>query len=192
MSLQQEVIIRDGKIVGSPPIATPSVNKVLVTDGNGNIVGSAVSKNTLEELNMLITDNTGQDIVDGLTALINAVKPNASNIPYDSNLSVKGKIDDINNNLNNLFQTKTYSVSYTAGGNASVTITADDFNASTPSGYTPIGVVEFASQSVNVTVRGIYSKATGSSTMMTLRNVTSTSSTATAYITILYAKSLFI
>ena len=43
----------------------------------------------------IITDDTGQDIVNKLTALANAVKPDASDIPYDSNLSVKGKIDDI-------------------------------------------------------------------------------------------------
>lgn len=43
----------------------------------------------------IITDSTGQDIVDGLTALAGAVRPSAGDIPYDANTTVKGKIDNI-------------------------------------------------------------------------------------------------
>lgn len=48
----------------------------------------------------IMTDATGQDIADALLALINAVKPDASDIPYDSNLSVKGKIDEVVDDVN--------------------------------------------------------------------------------------------
>lgn len=52
----------------------------------------------------IITDTTGQDIVDGLTALANAVKPNASDIPYSnassglSSNDVQGAIDEVSGN----------------------------------------------------------------------------------------------
>lgn len=46
----------------------------------------------------IMTDDTGQDIADALSALINAIKPDASDIKYDSSTTVKGKIDEINNN----------------------------------------------------------------------------------------------
>ena len=146
----------------------------------------AATDGTLDEV---IKDTTGQDIVNKLTALANAVKPDASDIPYDSNTTVKGKIDEI---CTDLIQTKTYTVSYTAGGNASVALTANDFNVTTPSGYTPIGISDFASQSVDVAVRGIYGRASGTNTIMSLRNMSSNSVTATAYITILYIKSIFL
>ena len=44
----------------------------------------------------MMLDSTGQDIKTAINALANAVKPNASDIPYDSSLSVKGKIDEVN------------------------------------------------------------------------------------------------
>lgn len=61
----------------------------------------------------IITDDTGQDIKTAINALANAVKPDASDIPYDSNLSVKGKIDDIG-----LF----WSVDWTATSSSAINI----------------------------------------------------------------------
>lgn len=140
-------------------------------------------------VNTLGKDATLQSIAAALLSISQNVKPDASDIPYDSNISVKGKIDDI---CTDLIQTKTYTASYTIGGNASGSITSDDFSASIPTGYAPIGISDFASQNVNVVVRGIYGRATGTSAMMTLRNISSSSITATAYITILYIKASFI
>lgn len=45
----QEAIIRDGKVIGAP-IVSAQANKVLVTDGNGAIIGSDVSRQRLSEL----------------------------------------------------------------------------------------------------------------------------------------------
>ena len=47
----------------------------------------------------IITDDTGQDIKTAINALANAVKPDASDIPYDSSLSVKGKIDKLSDDI---------------------------------------------------------------------------------------------
>lgn len=44
------------------------------------------------------TDTTQQSIASAISGLANAVKPDASDIPYDSNITVKGKIDEIANN----------------------------------------------------------------------------------------------
>lgn len=45
----QESIIRNGKIIGSPAVSAQE-NKVLVTDGNGAIVSSDVSRQRLSDL----------------------------------------------------------------------------------------------------------------------------------------------
>ncbi len=187
MPLQQEVIIRDGKIVGSPPIATPSINKALVTDGNGNIVGSAVSKNTLEELNMLITDNTGQDIADALSALINAVKPDASDIKYDSSTTVKGKIDEVDDNLNTLFKRVRFSATYNISANGNVVLTPSDFNFVAPSGYKELSLYAYTTGNANIVVRNIYADGN-----VTLKNLSSTAlSNLTTQIDIIFVKSIF-
>ena len=48
-------------------------------------------------LSSLMADTTGQSIASAISGLANAVKPDASDIPYDSNTTVKGKIDEIAN-----------------------------------------------------------------------------------------------
>lgn len=143
----------------------------------------------------LAKDTTLQAVVSALQNLQINVTQTASNVSYNNLASgltatnVQGAIDEV---CNDLIQTKTYTASYTVGGNASGTITANDFNATIPSGYTPIGISDFATQSTSVVVRGIYGRATGNNTMMAIRNETTTSVTATAYVTIMYIKSLFI
>lgn len=54
------------------------------------------------------TDTTQQSIASAISALSAAVKPDASDIPYDSNLSVKGKIDEVNEAR---YQIKSYNTS---------------------------------------------------------------------------------
>lgn len=165
--------------------AVQGISSTGISDSTGQAIN-----NTLGNIN-----TTEQGIEVALQIIGQNVKPSALNIPYSNTSSglsannVQSAIDEI---CTDLIQTKTYTASYTAGGNASISITADDFNATTPNGYTPIGISDFASQNVNVTVRGIYGRATGTSTMMALRNVSSTSINATAYVTILYIKSLFL
>lgn len=165
----------------------------VITDKTGlEIVGKIGDLNV--DTSGLVQDTTAQAIKASIDALAAAVKPDASEITYDNTSSglsaddVQGAIDEI---CTELIVTRTYTASYTAGGNASVALTANDFNAATPSGYTPIGISDFASQNVNITVRGVYGRATGTASMMVMRNVTSTSVTATAYVTIVYIKSIF-
>lgn len=142
-----------------------------------------------------MSDTTGQAINTTLQSLVGAISPSALNVSFDntgtglSASNVQAAIAEI---CSDLFQTKTYTASYTVGGYASGAITASDFDISTPSGYSAIAIVDFATQSTNVDVRGVYARATGNNTLLAIRNVSSNSVTGTAYITILYAKSLFI
>lgn len=84
-----------------------------------------------------MSDTTGQAIVNKLTALVNAVKPDASDIPYDSNLSVKGKIDEVNNKF--LWEEREFNITYTSSTNPVATANVDI----SKSGYTPIGVISW-------------------------------------------------
>ena len=67
--------------------------------------------------NKVMKDDTGQDIVNKLTALANAVKPDASDIPYDSSLSVKGKIDKLSDDIGSF-----WSVDWTATSSSAINI----------------------------------------------------------------------
>lgn len=61
------------------------------TSGISDSTGQAINTT----LGTLGKDTSLQDIKDSINALANVLKPTASDIPYDSNISVKGKIDDI-------------------------------------------------------------------------------------------------
>ena len=50
----------------------------------------------------IILDSTGQDIVTKLNAISTNINKTASDIPYDANLTIKGKIDDTNTRIDNL------------------------------------------------------------------------------------------
>lgn len=56
----------------------------------------------------LMADTTGQSIASALQIIGQNVKPSASDIPYDSSLSVKGKIDEVNEAR---YQIKSYNTS---------------------------------------------------------------------------------
>lgn len=169
---------------------TTAVNNIS-TSGMSDTTGQAINTT----LGTLGKDTSLQDIKTAINNLGSAISPAAVNVTFNNTgtgLSASNVQAAIAEVCSDLIQAKTYTVSYTTGGNASISITADDFGATTPSGYSPIGITDFASQSVNVVVRGIYGKASGTNTMMSLRNLSSSSVTATAYITILYIKSLFL
>ena len=83
----------------------------------------------------IILDSTGQDIVTKLNAISTNLNKTASNIPYDSNLTIKGKIDDTNTRIDNIkFGTV---ASITVGNNETIADAIDRlrdtyFDSSTP------------------------------------------------------------
>ena len=88
------------------------------------------------------------------------------------------------------YQTKTYSKTYTASGSAYVTLTADDFGVSTPSGYVPVAITQFSTGTSVVFPVYINCQATGTTEIMNLKNTsTSSASSKTASLTIFYIQS---
>ncbi len=83
----------------------------------------------------IILDSTGQDIVTKLNAISTNLNKTASDIPYDVNSTIKGKIDDTNTRIDNIkFGTV---ASITAGNNETIADAIDRlrdtyFDDSTP------------------------------------------------------------
>ena len=99
----------------------------------------------------------------------------------------------LNSNLTDLIKFKDYSCSYSVTANGSTAITASDLNVSTPSGYTPLGFYLIATGNANVIARNIYSRSTGSNTMVQVKNTSSSAlSNLTLEISIIYIKSIFV
>ena len=102
-------------------------------------------------------------------------------------------ISTLNSNLTDLIKFKDYSCSYSVTANGSTAITANDLGVSTPSGYTPLGFYLIATGNANVIARNIYSRSTGSNTMVQVKNTsTSALSNLTLEISIAYIKSNFV
>lgn len=88
-----------------------------------------------------------------------------------------------------LFMIKQYSASsgsIASSGKKSLTGTA--FGVSTPDGYTPIGITYFSTGNSALTAYAVNATATGSGSVIGLRNVGGSSVTATVTVHILYAK----
>lgn len=93
---------------------------------------------------------------------------------------------------NDLFMKKSYSYVYSVSSGGTLQIKADDFNISTPSGYIPICVSRVTSGSSHVAITNLYVLATGTGTIMTIREVSGTdASDITARLEIVYVKSGF-
>lgn len=84
------------------------------------------------------------------------------------------------------FRVKSYSTPYNVYANTFADITANDFGASTPSGYTPVAVSLFNPGNDKCWVSAINVHATGTTPMMTVHNPTGNNLTNHAYISILY------
>ena len=83
---------------------------------------------------------------------------------------------------------KHYTASITCGANTYGYATATALNMSTPSGYTPVAVSAFSSDS-NSPVYAVSSLATGAQGAVWVRNITSTTRTFDVSLDVLYAPS---
>ena len=89
-----------------------------------------------------------------------------------------------------MFKKVTYSYKYASiAASGTLAITGTNLAVATPAGYTPIGFTYYTTGSANVVVYAINPTVTGSSTVVSLRNLsTSAQANKTFKITILYAK----
>lgn len=89
-----------------------------------------------------------------------------------------------------LYQVKDYTYAYSnLASGAILSITGTQLGVSTPTGYTPVAVRRAWSGNDNVDVRGFNGNATGSDVVLQLRNVTTSSRSGTARVSILYLMS---
>lgn len=99
-------------------------------------------------------------------------------------------ISTLNGKTTDALLIKQYNKQYTIAANSALNLMADDFGVSTPSGYTPIGAIQFTSGNGDIYVRAINAAATGQNGMLYLKNTRNSEITVTAYMQILYAKSV--
>lgn len=84
------------------------------------------------------------------------------------------------------FQVKTWDTTYTVNANTFHDITANDFGATAPAGYSAVAVSMFNPGNDKCWVSAIKVDATGTTPMMTVHNPTGNNLTNHAYISILY------
>lgn len=96
-------------------------------------------------------------------------------------------ISTLNGNLTDTFVIKRYTAQKSITPSA-VYITASEFGASTPTGYTPIAIVDFSQNLGVIHVRAISVTASGGQGMMWFGNPNGKTVTVDATVSILYVK----
>lgn len=96
-------------------------------------------------------------------------------------------INDIVSRVTGSYIVKDYSASITCGGNNYGYATANALQMSTPTGYSPIGIASFSSDST-CPVTNVSPSATGSQGAVWVRNVTSATQNPAITLSVLYAK----
>lgn len=91
-----------------------------------------------------------------------------------------------------LFKLKNYQYQRSFPANTTTAILGTEFNVSTPDGYTPIAIPRFNLGTTGLVLCGMHPTATESSSVMEVRNVTSSAKTQNVNIFILYVKSDYI
>lgn len=140
---------------------------------------------------MYMENATGQAIA----AAIGDITFDTSGLAKDSTLqAVNSTLRDIKDaitalSINELFIVKTYTYSWTwSSGERAISITADNFNVVTPDGYTPIAISRISLGALYAYMRAYNAGATGTTSMIALYYQGSSTITATATISVLYAK----
>lgn len=104
--------------------------------------------------------------------------------------TVKNAIPEYQSIFKRVYYTHTWSDTIEAG--SSLSFTADDFGVSTPEGYTPVGFWRLTSGTVYCSLLAIVPGATGTSTILSIRNLSSADRSGyTAGIGILYMRNEF-
>ena len=104
-----------------------------------------------------------------------------------------GAINELDTDITNMsgaFGWKEYVANYTINASSHLIMTANDFGASTPTGYKPISFASVTTGNNNVVIRAFMSQATGTDTMLVLRNLSTSSQTANATVRIDYCKNV--
>lgn len=149
--------------------------KKIIEDFTGSTLGgsSQALKTIIDAINTKI-GNTAMGTT--ATTITGAIKEHETDI------------STLNGKTTTAFKILPYNKAYTINANSALTLSANDFDVSAPTGYTPVGIVQFTSGNGDVYVRAVNAAATGTSGMLYLKNISSSSISVTAYMQILYVK----
>ena len=114
---------------------------------------------------------------------------------HSSTLATHGTdIDDLQEDMSDviamqtaMFLKRDYTCTYSSGG-STVNLSAQDFNVTTPSGYTPIALTKIATGNANIVVRSYNAAATGASYIVNFWSDNIAANNLTASITVLYVR----
>lgn len=91
-----------------------------------------------------------------------------------------------------IFIKKTYTRSGTVNGSSTALVTATNLGASTPTGYTPVAFTSVILPNGSLTVQQLNAAATGSTTMIGIKNTSTSNITYNLTATVLYVATAFI
>ena len=118
--------------------------------------------------------------------------PTAGTTAYEIE-GVKTTLDEQTDTTNPLFKVVVFpnSASKSIGAGGVIGLSANDMNISTPTGYTPIGIVSFYANNNDIFFRSVAAQATGTSTFAVVHNVGAAANVIFNAI-ILYAKTAYV
>lgn len=145
----------------------------------------------------VMTDATGRLLVNAVggvdtTGLAKDSTLQAVNSSIQAGNNELSAIKDAINALSftDLFKVKTYTYSWTwSSGARELSITASDFNAQAPDGYTPLTISRISIGALYAYLRAYNANATGTTSMLAIYYSGSGAITATATLVVVYVKS---
>lgn len=126
------------------------------------------------------TDGWKRSVINGNFSILDTKIGAVGNTPLQT------QINTLSSKITTLFKTKTYTATKSIPSGYGY-ITASEFDFATPTGYTPIGILDFSSSSNALSIRAVSSKATSGQGAMWFANGTSNAVSTDASITVLYA-----
>lgn len=163
----------------------PQTGQYLAIDGS-----STTQKINFSNLKKGVIGDTSMNTT--ATTVTGAIAEHSSKLAtHTTNISeLQSDVSALETLTGGLFTTRNFSATYDLT-NGYANITAQDFNFSIPTGYTPISFTKIASGNGDIVVRSFNVSATGGSNMLNLRAAPDTYIAAgqTAQITVLFAKS---
>ena len=142
-----------------------------------DVIGTDALTTTAQTLTGAVNELQGE--VGDLTNLATTDKSNVVSAVNEVANDVRG---------GDLFKLVQYTAAYTVAANDGGTLNANQLSVSTPTGYNPVAISKFSSGASNVVVRYCDARASGTTTMVAYRNLSSGSVSATFTFTILYVK----
>lgn len=106
--------------------------------------------------------------------------------------TVADEVTAITNSLTDVFWAKNYQYSRSFPANTTTQVTGTQLGVSTPDGYTPMFINRINIGTAGLVIAGLHPNAVGSSSVIEVRNTTSSAITQNVNLFIVYVKTAFI